>query len=212
MASATAGAIARALGGARTEASDATSERILDAAVEIAAEVGIRNLTMDAVAGRAGVGRMTVYRRFEGRAALVDALAAREAGRALERIGSAIRPGDSLLEQLTEAFVAAMGLLREHPLFRRMSLVDPQGLLTALIENRGAHFLAARDFVAGVLRQAQEDGKLDRRVDPVERAEIMVRVGFSFALIEPTSLPLGDEQGMRALAGRLLVPMLTVAD
>lgn len=209
MPSAAVRAVARALSGPGAHSTDATADRVLDAAVQIAAEVGFSNLTMDAVAARAGVGRMTVYRKFEGRAALIEALAARETQRALETIGSAIDPGEPVADQLTEGFVAAMGLMRDHPLFRRMTLVDPQGLLTALIENRGAYFVAAREFVAGFIREAQDRGELDRSIDASERAELMVRLGFSLALIEPTVLPLGDEAGMRDTARRLLVPLLT---
>lgn len=201
-------AVARALSEPDSGSADATADRILDAAVQIAAEVGFRNLTMDAIAARAGVGRMTVYRKFEGRGALIEALTAREVRRALETIGSAIDPAVPLADQLTEGFVAAMGLMREHPLFRRMTLVDPQGLLTALIENRGAYFIAAREFVAGFMREAQRSGTLDPAIDADERAEIMVRLGFSLALIEPTVLPLGDEAAMRDTARRLLVPLL----
>lgn len=200
--------MARALATPRPDPSDATGERILDAAVQITAEVGFRNLTMDEVAARADVGRMTVYRKFESRGALIDALAAREARRALDTIGSAVDPSAPVADQLTEGFVAAMGLMRDHPLFRRMTLVDPQGLLTALIENRGAYFIAARELVAGLIRDAQRAGTIDPALDPVERAEIMVRLGFSLALIEPTALPLGDEAGMRDVARRLLAPLL----
>jgi AcrR family transcriptional regulator len=202
-------AVARALADPGEGHIDATGERILDAAVQISAEVGFRNLTMDAVAERAGVGRMTVYRKFQGRAALIEAMAARETRRALETIGSAIDPAGLVADQLTDGFIAAMGLMRNHPLFRRMTLVDPQGLLTALIENRGAHFVAAREFVAGLIRDAQREGNLDPAIDADERAEVMVRLGFSLALIEPTVLPLGDESGMRDVARRLLVPLLT---
>src|SRR5205807_10543318 len=73
-------------------AGDALSERILDAALELAAASGLRRLTMDDVARRAGVGRMTVYRRFGGHGKLIDALAVRECRRCLERIAAALDP------------------------------------------------------------------------------------------------------------------------
>jgi TetR/AcrR family transcriptional repressor of uid operon len=73
-------------------ADDALSQRILDAALELAAASGLRHLTMDDVATRARVGRMTVYRRFGSRAALVDALAVRECRRCLDKIAAASSP------------------------------------------------------------------------------------------------------------------------
>lgn len=44
---------------------------ILDAAMKQVLEAGFRAFTMDAVAARAGVGKMTVYRRWPNKAALV---------------------------------------------------------------------------------------------------------------------------------------------
>ena len=54
-----------------------TSERILDAALALAAASGLRHLTMDDIAARAKVGRMTVYRRFGDKQRLLEALGAR---------------------------------------------------------------------------------------------------------------------------------------
>jgi AcrR family transcriptional regulator len=70
--------LARALDPEVGTPDDATSERILDAALALSAASGLRHLTMDDVARRAGVGRMTVYRRFSDRDGLVDALVERE--------------------------------------------------------------------------------------------------------------------------------------
>jgi AcrR family transcriptional regulator len=69
--------LARALDQGVDTPEDAISERILDAALAISAASGIRNLTMDEVARRARVGRMTVYRRFGDREKLVEALGGR---------------------------------------------------------------------------------------------------------------------------------------
>ena len=65
-----------ALAGARRgpggrEAGDEIAARILDAALTEGAAKGLERITMDAVAVRARVGRMTVYRRFGGRDGLV---------------------------------------------------------------------------------------------------------------------------------------------
>jgi AcrR family transcriptional regulator len=46
---------------------------ILEATLLVLTEVGYDQLTIDAVAGRAGVGKPTVYRRYPGKAALVAA-------------------------------------------------------------------------------------------------------------------------------------------
>src|SRR5439155_3363439 len=52
-------------------------EAILEAAVELFAEVGLEGLTVEGVAARAGVGKATIYRRYPGKADLVVAAARR---------------------------------------------------------------------------------------------------------------------------------------
>ena len=51
-------------GGRIDEAADRTSQRILDAAVTEAAAVGLQRITVEDVVRRAGVSRMTAYRRY----------------------------------------------------------------------------------------------------------------------------------------------------
>jgi AcrR family transcriptional regulator len=64
------------LGAPPTERRDAARNReaLMAAAAELVAEHGARAVTMDAVAARAGVGKGTVFRRFESREGLMGAL------------------------------------------------------------------------------------------------------------------------------------------
>jgi AcrR family transcriptional regulator len=61
-------AMRRAPGRPRSAEAD---EAILEAAVDVFAEVGFEALTMEGVAARAGVGKNTVYRRYPGKLDLV---------------------------------------------------------------------------------------------------------------------------------------------
>ena len=55
-----------------------TQQKILKAAADLVLEQGFKAVSMDAIAGRAGVGRMTIYRRWPNKAAIVmDAFFAR---------------------------------------------------------------------------------------------------------------------------------------
>lgn len=59
----------------RQEAAEATRERIVAAARSLLAEpAGVSAFTLDAVARRAGVARMTVYNQFGSKAAVLEAL------------------------------------------------------------------------------------------------------------------------------------------
>ncbi len=186
---------------------DATSARILDAALALVAASGARNLTMDDVAARAGVGRMTVYRRFGARQRLIDVLAVRECRRCLERIGAAIDPRAPIEQRAADLFVATLGVIREHPLLARLARVEPEALLHELNRDGSAVFRLVRDFLVVQIRAAQTAGDLID-ADPEPIAEIAVRLGASFVLMPDSVIASGDERQMRETVTGLLAPML----
>jgi AcrR family transcriptional regulator len=194
---------------ARTAAppTDAVSERILDAALTLAGASGLRHLTMDDVAREAGVGRMTVYRRFGDKARLVEALAVRESRRVLAELDDAAPFDAPIVDQIVEGFVVSLRLGREHPLLSRLALREPQSLLAAIGADGQALFAAGRAFAAARLRAAQDAGVLGP-IPVDEVAELLVRLAASFVLIPETILPVEDEQQVRALARELIAPVL----
>src|SRR6476646_1831049 len=119
---------------------DAISKRILDATLELAAASGMKHVTMDAVARRAQVGRMTVYRRFGDKQALAMALGAREGRRCLAELDAAAPSDAPIAEQVAAGFVTSLRLAREHPLLSRLARLEPESLLSALTSNGGALF------------------------------------------------------------------------
>ena len=77
---------------------DATVDRVAAAAFEMFAEYGIRRATIDDVARRAGVSKMTVFRRFQSKQGLVGVVIAREIRRGmaeLDRVWERSRPSSS---------------------------------------------------------------------------------------------------------------------
>jgi AcrR family transcriptional regulator len=187
-------------------AEDAMAQRILDAALAIAAASGLRHLTMDDVASRARVGRMTVYRRFGSKPALVDALAIREARRCLQRIAAAIDPQKPIADRLTDLFVAVLAVIREHPLLERLARVEPEALLFELTRDESAVFKLVLDFLVGLIGAAQAGGDLPAG-DPAPLAEIALRLGASFVLMPDSVLPLEDESATRETVRALLAPL-----
>jgi TetR/AcrR family transcriptional regulator, repressor for uid operon len=200
--------LARALDSAVEPPDDAISRRILDATLSLAAASGVRHLTMDDVARRAGVGRMTVYRRFGDKTRLVEALAIREGRRCLAELDAAARPDEPIADQVAEGFVTSVRLARDHPLLNRLARSEPESVLRSLTADHGAMFALARGFLAERLRAAQKAGTLDRKVAVDEAAELLVRLSFSFALIEESVLPLDDPDRARDVARRLIAPIL----
>jgi len=189
-------------------AADPASERILDAALDLAAASGLKHLTMDAAASRAGVGRMTVYRRFGDREGLIDALAARESRRCIAALDEAIDPKLPVGEGIALGFVASIGLIRSHPLLDRFARHEPEAALAALNADKGAILKMGREFVATRIRDAQARGDLDASVDATQAAEILVRLGFSFLLMPESSLALDDPEAAAETARALISPIL----
>ena len=203
-----AGLLATGLAGAIEPPGDAASERILDAALDLAAASGLRHLTMDDVAARAGVGRMTVYRRFGDKQRLLETLAIREARRCLAELDAAGDPDDDIRDQIADGFVASMRIAHEHPLLNRLARVEPAAVLEAAIADGAATFILARSYMAARLRAAQAAGALgDLDVDAA--AELLVRLAISFVLIQPSVLPLDDEGRLRELAKELVAPIVS---
>jgi AcrR family transcriptional regulator len=188
-------------------ADDETSERILDAALALSAASGLRNLTMDDVARRARVGRMTVYRRFVSKPALVDALTVREARRCLARIAAAIDPDDPADERLAAMFTATLSVIREHPMLERLARFEPDALLSELTRDDSAAFRLVREFLVGLVREGQAAGDV-ADADPELLAELALRLGASFVLIPDSVLPLHDEAATRELVRTLIAPAL----
>jgi AcrR family transcriptional regulator len=186
---------------------DATSERVLDAALELAAAAGLQHLTMDDVAQRAGVGRMTVYRRFGSRTALVDALAVRECRGCLERIAAAIDPAAPADERIAAQFTETLAVIREHPLLAHLAHFEPESLLRELTRDGSAVFRLVREFLIGLIADGQRAGELVPG-DPAIHAELALRLGASFVLMPDSVLPLDDEQATRETIRALIAPML----
>lgn len=198
----------RALAEGAEAPDDAVSERILDAALDVAAASGLRNLTMDQVARRAGLGRMTVYRRFGDRDGLVQAMTVRESRRCLAELDAAASVDQPMEEQIAEGFVVSLRLASTHPLLARLATVEGEVVLQTLNARRGGVFALATTFLAARLRSAQRGGVLASDVDVEAVAELLVRVMMSFVLMPSSVLPLDDEERLRDIARRHLVPLV----
>ena len=92
-------------------------EKVLCAAARLFAELGVENVSMDAIAAAAGVGKGTLFRRFGDRAGLASALL-QEQTRALQE--AAIRgpaplgPGAAPQERLKALARAQLALMEDH--------------------------------------------------------------------------------------------------
>lgn len=186
-----------------------TDTRILDAALAEFTEFGLRRVTMEDVARRAGVHRVTIYRRFDGKNALIQAVILRELHDFLTSFGKVMRtvPG-GFGDRVAEGFVFALRSIRTNPLLTRLLAIEPETLLPHLTVQGGPFLSAASGYLATLLR-AEPDAPdwLDERADEV--AEIQIRLMLTFVFTPNGVIPLADEEQMRTYARRHLVPMVT---
>ncbi|AIJ11932.1 TetR/AcrR family transcriptional regulator [Streptomyces violaceoruber] len=192
---------------AKTETEDPTARRILDAALEQFTVFGLRRSSMDDVAKRAGVSRVTVYRRFGTKDALVEQTLLRENSRFFQRLDQAVAALPTMEERVVEGFVVALRHTRAHPLFGGLLRLEPEVVLPYLTVHGGSSLAATVDYLTGHLRRAQQaEGRPGD--DPRPVAELMVRVAVSFLLNPASCIEMDDEDQARAFARRYLAPLL----
>jgi len=163
-------------------------ERILDAALEA---VAAGASTMDDIALRAGVGRVTLFRRFGSKHALLQRLYAREVERFLAQVDAALSEFDDPADRIAEAFVACVREGSRHPLLA----IVPRGVVFEALA--GGPLEAGRRFVADRLEPGQD-----------AQADLLVRLALTYVLIPG---PLGDEEAARAFAHAYLAPIATAS-
>ncbi|MET9506730.1 TetR/AcrR family transcriptional regulator [Streptomyces sp. NPDC006622] len=156
-------------------------DAVLDAVRDCVLAVGVRRTTLTDVARRAGVSRMTLYRRWPDVRSLVGDLMTREwvgvaTGAMPER-----RPDTAARTLLVDGLVAGAAAFREHPLFRKIVDVDPELLLPYVLDRRGASQEALLKLLADGLREGHADGSV-RPGHPERQARSLLLVVQSFTL------------------------------
>ncbi len=189
-----------------TNALDPATERIIDAALQQFEDVGIRRTTVEDIARRAGVERVTVYRRVGAKDDVVQAVVGREAQRAFEALAGAI-VGDSLEDRVANGFTTIMRLLWDHTLANRLIELEPESALPRLTTG-GAEVLGAAVFTAvAMLDQAVRDGLLEPADDFAVRAEVIVRIVHSFMMTQRVYLEMKTDDDLAAFARKYIVPI-----
>jgi TetR/AcrR family transcriptional regulator, repressor for uid operon len=197
--------VIEAVGGATAaqridEEADRTSQRILDAALQEAAAVGLQRITVEDVVRRAGVSRMTAYRRYPRRDDLVEALVRRETQRFLGAVADAIESVDDPHEGVAEAFIGAVRFAREHPMLKRVGNAEP-ARVTEWVEllDMGSAFIA--NYIHG-----DAPGGPTQRVRWV--ADVFARLFFTYIAAPPSDPDFGDDADLRRFAREVLTPMV----
>ena len=186
---------------------DELLDRVAAAALAQFAEFGIRRSTIDDVARRAGVSRVTVFRRFETKQRLVEVVVAREIRRGIAELTRAWQRGESLEQRLLHGLSFTVSFVSGHPLFDRLLRSEPEVLLPLLTVDGGRVLALYRSLIAELLRAEIQAGRA-ATADPDRVAEVIARLAISLVLTRDGTLSLDHPQSMGALVNLVLLPIL----
>lgn len=200
--------LSAALGEAFAAAANPAVEDVLDAALAQFEDVGIRRSTIEDIARRAGIDRVTVYRRVGSKDDVIQAVLAREARRLVEEINRATSQLPTLEGRIATAFATAVLHIRENTLFNRMLALDGDTFLPRITTQASPLLAIGIAAAAGLLRQAEADGLRDPDPDVVPAAEILVRLVQSFVLTANGAVRLQSGAELEAFARTHLYPIV----
>lgn len=186
---------------ARPVERDASDTAILEATLRCLARYGMERMTVEDVARTAGVGRATVFRRFESKDDLIRQALARELQRLVAEFGEKGGAIDDPLERLVELSVHTVWVIRTHPVARRLAEDDD-----ALPLHRDPRLT---QFQLDGLRRYldQTAAEIGVSTDTESIAELLLRFFGSVWLAPELGASLDDEAKVRRMITTLLAPL-----
>lgn len=180
-------------------------DAILDAALRVFTDLGLRRATIDDIAKRAGVGRITVYRRIGGKPDLVNAVLTRESQRLFATVRAAAEAAPDLAERVAVSFATTVTAMRDNAVWQRLLSLETDSALQQLTLDGQAILTAAVDATVHILHPELGDDIPSSA--QLARAELMVRITHSVLLTPHVVVPLADHAGLAAFAREFLVPI-----
>ena len=188
------------------EPGDEIAGEVLDAALRQFELFGVAKSTVEDIARRARVARVTIYRRFPNKDALVEAVILRELVRYQADLARATADLAAPEDQLIEGFVFTVGAVRNHRLLQRMLETEPEELLPHLT-TQGAPFIEiGRGFLAARMAAALEDGRTYEEM--LVAADVVARLLVSFVITPGAPVDFDDPDTAREFARTYLVRIL----
>jgi AcrR family transcriptional regulator len=188
------------------EPEDDIAATVLDAALRQFELFGIAKSSMEDVAKRAKVARVTVYRRFAGKDALVEAVFLRELRRYQADLAGAVAGIEAPEDQLAEGFVMTVRTIRNHALLQRLLVSEPDQLLPYLTMEGGPFLELGRAFLAHRMATALDDGRTFEEM--LVAADLVARLMISFAITPGSPVDFDDPEAARAFARTYLARIL----
>jgi AcrR family transcriptional regulator len=162
-------------------------------------DFGLRRATVTEVARRAGLSRITVYRRYRDGGELLRAVMIREFAALLAEAERAVAGLPEGRELAVATVLATVARLSAHPLFVRLLELEPETLLPYLIGPPGRFQTLAREHLAARLAAAQSAGEV-RPGDPHEFAAAVETAARGTTFAAPAQSKAERERALAELA------------
>ena len=193
-----------------------TDEAILEAALQQIAITGVRRTSADDIARRAGVNRVTLYRRLGGRDAIFQAAYLQETARVLgiieDAIGEVPPPGTrgfDPADYVVAFFSVTIKTLRENRILRQLLEADREETLVSLTFGAGETLRVSAAFCADRMRQLRAHLDPVPPDDDVEALSLtLARISQSLLLTQDAPPSLRTRAQMRSYAEKVIVPMV----
>jgi len=147
---------------------------------------------------------MTVFRRFDSKDRLAQIVLLRVIAEVSARVRATFIGAPDVETGLTEALVVSAKELRDHPFFVKVLRTEPESFLQTLTGNGTSVIAVIGRSVADWLGQSGGGPLSDKDAEMV--AEFFTRLAVSLVLTPEGSIPLNDDDGLRAYLARYLVP------
>ncbi|MGP5079915.1 TetR/AcrR family transcriptional regulator [Brachybacterium alimentarium] len=185
--------------------------RILDAARDLALDLGWRSTTVARIAESAGVGKGAVYLEFEDKQAILDAALRRSMQAATAEVHRRVNAADDLVD-LPAVYRFGVEALLADPLLRSLHLGDTEVLGDHVRAVDDARYRERIDWLGRYVRRLQSAGVIDQGVDGDVLSQVLST--FTIGLLNaPASIgPITDDALRESVAlfaelmGRGLAP------
>ncbi len=175
-----------------------TRERILNSAIDQITDLGVRRFTVDDLARRVGLSRVTIYRHFPSKDEVLAAALLQELRGFMADVDTAVEQFATPEQRVVEGVVFAVSALRRHRALGRLLSTEPEIILPLLTTDGGPVLATGREFITRLVG------------DPV-LAETIARLVLSLVLTPASVTPLDTEAQLRSFAERYVGAMVRVS-
>ena len=198
---------------------DAEDVRLIETARNVYAARGIKGTSTDDIARAAGVTRVTLYRRLGTREDIIRATYAFEAERLMMSVNNRFTSFESLewnpVRHIEDLLVGTIYDVRDSELLRKLFSVDRDDTMSMLTTEAETVLFGITEVIADFIRNTWDADVHSRAMADDEKQFLSREIGsvvgrFLHSLVIMAEGPpvMSDEEQIRALARRTLVPMI----